>query len=202
MKADLKLKSEWVDDYTIAVSWVDVIIKERKGNFIKDTIFVIASLGFFLFALFAIISEVNFLPLIVWLLFFVAYVFLGARRSTVSNIVEIGKTETRHDGHIFPTARITRFEIGSESALLGEVTTKPLIGERGKNQEAEQTLIRMWVDDVTAYDLSKNSWQTPVNHRVRDALAKALEAVRDLDKQQEHEAEFGKVADDTGMPDY
>ena len=51
------------------------------------------------------------------------------------------------------------------------------------------------------HNLSKNNWQQQVNHEIRDALAKGLEAVRDLDKQQEHEEKFGVVGDN-GMPDY
>ena len=67
---------------------------------------------------------------------------------------------------------------------------------------SDPSLIRMWVKDSYAEDISQNDWQNQVNHKIRDALAKALETVRNMDKQQEHEEKFGKVSDDTGMPDY
>lgn len=62
-------------------------------------------------------------------------------------------------------------------------------------------LIRMWINDSSAIQISLNNWQTQVNHEIRDALDGALKAVRDAGKQEEHEAEFGKQGD-FGMPDY
>jgi len=202
MAPRLNLKSKWVDDDTIAVSWVDVKIKERKPNFFKDALIVIVAVGVFIFTLFIALTELNFLLIILYILGLFGYIIVSAMPQTVPNLVTFGKDETTHNGRKFPTANITRFEMGSELALLGSVTTKPLIGEKGKDHEANQTLVRMWVDDVTAYDLSKNSWQQPENHQIRDALAKALDAVRNRNKQEEHEEKFGKVSNDTGMPEY
>ena len=87
-------------------------------------------------------------------------------------------------------------------ALEGGVSTKPFVGQAGQDHDANQTIIRLWVDDAHAHNVTKNNWQSQVNHKIHDALTKALEAVRDVDKQEEHAEKFGVVDSDTGMPDY
>jgi len=198
-KRDLNLKSEWIDPETVRVTWVDVKIRERDLS--SGLLIVGVGLGGFFFAAFLAISSGNFIGLLLWLGALITMVVVGSKNYEQPNSITIGKNIIRHQENEFSTDQITRFEMGTEMALLGGVKTKPFVGEQGKDHEANQFLIRMWVDDAHAYDLSKNNWQQQVNHEIRDALSKALEAVRDIDQKQEHEEKFG-IVDDSGMPDY
>ena len=194
MASNLKLKSEWIDKETIRVSWVDVKIRER--SFGSQTLLVFVALGGFFLSLSMLMSSGSLIGLPIWIGSILALIVFYSTKVKEPNSITIGKTETRHKRQIFPTNQITRFEMGSEIALLGAVATKPAI-----EGSVNQTIIRMWIDDSSAYDLSKNNWQQQVNHEIRDALAKALDAVRNIDKQESHEAEFGKTGD-FGMPEY
>lgn len=195
---DLKLQSEWTSPETVKVSWVDVRRRERTAG--NQLGFVILILGGGFIGLLISIPESNPLPFLIILFGSIAGLFMYGKSYTEPNSIIIGKTETRHRGNAFPTAKVTRFEMGTEMALEGGVSTKPFVGQAG--QDANQTIIRFWVDDARAHTVTKNNWQSQVNHEIHDALTKALEAVRDAGKQEEHEKNFGKVSNDTGMPDY
>lgn len=116
---------------------------------------------------------------------------------SLRNQVRIAKDRFTHRKFSVPTSSITRFEYGTKEQLTGAKE----VGLDSKTLH-NPTIIRLWVGDATAYEISRNNWQTQVNHEIQTALTKALETVRDFDKQQKHAQEFGTVSTDTGMPDY
>lgn len=196
----LQLESEWIDPETVKVSWVDVKMRERTFSNDWGTVLAIIC-GFIVIIFLAFALESPLIPFIGVGLGIFAFNQYG-KNVTEPNSITIGKTDTRHRDKVFPTAKITRFEMGTELALEGGVSTQAFMGRAGHEQDANQTIIRLWVDDARAYNITKNNWQTQVNHEIRDALAKALSAVRDLDTQQESAEQFGVVDGETGMPDY
>lgn len=200
MATDLKLKSEWIDPETVKVSWVDVKRRERTAG--NQLGFIVLILGGAFVGLLISIPASNPLPFLVILFGSIAGLFMYGRSYDEPNSLTIGKTETRHRDNAFPTAKITRFEMGTEMALEGGVSTKPFVGQAGQDQDANQTIIRFWVDDARAHNITKNNWQSQINHEIHDALTTALEAVRDVDKKEEHAEKFGVVDGETGMPDY
>lgn len=195
MASDLKLQSQWINDRTIRVSWMDVKIRERNAG--NQMAMVVVTLGGFFLALGMGLSSGNLWGLLLWLGAVFGWVWWASTKEEVPNSIDIGSDATTHNGRSFNTQDITRFEMGTEVALLGASSTKPIIGEN-----INQTIIRMWLNDTSAYDLAKHNWQQQVSHEINSALTNALKEIRDLDKQQEHAEKFGVVDGDTGMPDY
>ena len=199
MTTDSKLKSDWVSEKELRVSWIDV--KRRERTFANQVALVIGILGSFILGSVILFNTGNIVIFLVLVIGSIVGFALYGRSYEEPNSVTFGEKETTHRGSRFPTDKITRFEMGSEMALEGGVSTKPFIGGQGKDHEANQTIIRLWVEDMSAHNITRNNWQSQVNHEIHGALTKALEAVRNLKKQQEHAKEFGTVGDD-GMPDY
>jgi len=91
-----------------------------------------------------------------------------------------------------PTNRITRIEYGKRSQWTG-YNPPNLI---------DPTEIRVWIDDDTSHVVSTNNWQPQVNHRIRNALEKALLAVRaEKNKTAQVRQSHGR-ANEYGMPNY
>lgn len=197
MAKNLNLDANWLDDETLRVSWLDV---KANDNNILLTVFVpLIGVCMFFYGMFVVITGGGFGLFIFGILFTIGAIFWSRIGSTsVENHVDFTAQTVRHGGRTYPTNDITRFEYGVRSALTGQAPMRDGQGD----PMSDPSLIRMWVKDSYAEDISQNAWQNQVNHKIRDALAKALETVRNMDKQQEHEEKFGKVSDDTGMPEY
>ena len=193
MATALKLKSKWLDEETLRVSWVDV--KANDNNLWLSMVIPLIFAGVFVYGIFLMIANTTFSMLavgMVGLFISITWAQLGSTKSR--NHVDFSADAIEHEGRKFSTAKITRFEYGLRSTLTGSGgQSSPM---------SDPNIIRMWIEDTRPHYISKNKWQNQVNHEIHSALTKALEAVRDLDKRQEHEAEFGKVDGDTGMPDY
>lgn len=198
MTDNLDLKMERIDQDTIRVSWNDT-------NPNPWVMFVFIAVLIFMLIVFVAIGAptesglLGFvgLTVIMTILWFIIKRKPQLRRifalsHTKPNVVEFGRTTTIHGSSSIPTDEITRFEYGLKSQL---------IGVRPVESENDPMVIRMWLNDSKAYDFSENNWQTQLNHEIRDTLALALKAVRNIEKQEFHEAEFGKTGD-FGMPEY
>jgi hypothetical protein len=197
MAKDLNLDATWVDSENLRVSWTDV--QANDNNKAMSIILPIVIFVFVLIGIFNGISGGGFGMMGFALLFAFGSVFWFRSGSTSKpNQITFNAKTISHQGLEFPTAQVTRFEYGSKSQLTG---WKPMKDGKG-NPMSDPTLIRMWVNDSSAHTISENNWQTQVNHKIRDTLDKALIAVRDVQKKEAHEAEFGDTSGDFGMPDY
>lgn len=204
VKLSLDLETQRFDDQTLIVSWNDT---EQNA---LQTFFSIGLMGFVSLVWIVVGYRMDnlwigtFAAVVVVVLMIQSHRFWPPlfnflrdgldTRCMIKNAVKFSRdTVVLQDGASVETSRISRFEYGSEAQLLGG---------QPNPQGGSKNVIRMWIDDSSAVSISTNRWQNQINHEIHTALTKALEAVRDIDKQQEHEQEFGKVSDDTGMPDY
>jgi len=131
MASDLKLQSQWINDRTIRVSWMDVKIRERNAG--NQMAMVVVTLGGFFLALGMGLSSGNLWGLLLWLGAVFGWVWWASTKEEVPNSIDIGSDATTHNGRSFNTQDITRFEMGTEVALLGASSTKPIIGENEGN---------------------------------------------------------------------
>jgi len=192
MAMDLNLKAHWLEgESVIQVSWNDHVLKSFNSS--GGIFAVIAGVGCLFFAGLTISTQ-NVGWLLGMVLAIAIPVMMYNRPFLVPKVVEIGRLETMANGQIFPTAEITRFDYGSRSSLSG---VHPPQGS-----SADPIIIRMWLNDSRAITIAEHNWQNQISHEIRDTLARALEDVRNLDKQDAHEAEFGKSSGDFGVPDY
>lgn len=192
MAKNLNLKARWVDDDTIRVTWTDV-----KAN---DQMTAVAVFGGLAMVVGFVVSLLNnsFGGGAVSLI--AGFVFLIWWRSgshSVENQVDFTADTVTHQGRKYPTKEITRFEYGLTTALTGTSVKRDGKG----NALSDPTLIRMWINDARAVEISSNNWQNQVNHEIRDQLSAALRTIREDQTKREQEAEHGKVGD-LGMPDY
>lgn len=197
MAKGLKLENDWIDDKTLRVSWMDV--KSNDNNLFLTMVLplIATAITFYGFYLGMTTGSFGLILLgFVLILGTVGWSRMGAL--SVKNQVEFSPEYITHNGRKFRTNDVTRFEIGSKTTLTGE--NRMVDGQN--NPMSDPMLIRMWINDTSPHVMSSNNWQIQVNHEIRDTLAKALEAVRNIDKQQDHEEKFGVVDSDTGMPDY
>jgi len=191
---DLNLRVEQVGPDGIKVSWTDLKFKEDWGA-VGNTAFGVGVIITFL-GMIPIAMSGGWIVMPVWIGGLVATFVYMRRPEEVPNSVTFGKTTTKHKDNTFTTSEITRIEYGPETQLTGAQTRTAFANEN----EQPQTLIRLWINDNYAYNISLNTWQTQVNHQIRDTLAKALDQVRAGQAQQNHEATHGKQSD-FGMPD-
>lgn len=180
--ARLKLKAERLNEGAIRVSWTDVYYLPQHVQILFG---LVAFVGFILGLVRSITTEAM-LPFGLALLIALFTVFLTLRRYSKINMVTFSAdtTKTLHNG-IFPTAEITRFDMTTKQ---DEATGNP-------------TIIRLWIDDSASYTIAENKWDQGVNHQIRDTLDKSLRSVRDAEKTEQMEEEFGETGD-FGMPDY
>ena len=197
MAKSLNLSSDWLDSGTLRVSWTDT--KANDNNLLLTMVIPLICACIFFFGIFLFITGgTGWFIVIGFILIFVSIFWSRGGSISYPNHVDFSPTAIKHGGRTFSTHEVTRFEYGLRTSLTG---AGPMRDGQGQPM-SDPTIIRMWIGDSDSYDISQNNWQVQVNHKIRDALSRALETVRDLDKKKEHEAQFGKVADDTGMPDY
>jgi hypothetical protein len=192
---NLNLKVTRPDDNTIRVSWDDLFLRvfSKKESGIWGF-----SVGvppfFFLLVMSTLVSPYFMLISIIWAL---AGIYLFNRPRMEPRSITFTPETVHHEGRSYPTERITRFEYGSRQALTGVSPRKDLQGQPAE----DPYLIRMWIDDAKAVELSVNNWQTQVNHQIRDALDRALTTVRQEQAKAEQAETYGQQ-DDKGLPDY
>ena len=206
MGKSLKLKVKKNSDDILVVSWRDVWYPEFSNRYEKKkrfwlTLWFVASL----WILFQFTASDNYqlhggslgLAVFLWGAGFIAgmfvLAFLFGRRRMVKNEVKFSHSYVEHANQLFPLEEVTRFEMGTKRDLTGNGPP------RGRTMDPY--IIRMWLHDNQAHDVSINAWQTQVCHQIRDTLTNALEAVRGKKTDQQNEANFGVVGDN-GMPDY
>lgn len=197
MAKKLNLKADWINEETLRISWMDV--KANDNN--KAAMIILPIVIFVLFIVSAgvALSDGGFgfmgLVLIGTL---VSVTWFRSGSTSVPNHIDFSAKDISHKGQKFPTHEVSRFEYGLKSALTG--VTPPRDGNG--NSMSDPLLIRMWINDAFPHEISSNNWQVQINHEIRDALAKALDAVRNVEKKQSQAKEFGEVNGDFGMPDY
>lgn len=190
MARDLKLKTEWLDDKTARVSWVDNVPNYmQKGrmlaNLIGGVIAVLIGLGSLLFGQFI-------LAIFLIIAGFVAISRVFASH-TVPNVVRISPDGISHGGQPIVGGKVSRVEYGKQSHWTGATL------QQGTPDPME---IRLWFDnDRDFHVLSVNTWQPRVNHQIKAEIEDAIAAVKKVSQVQKHEAEHGKQGD-FGMPDY
>lgn len=141
------LNSEWIDPETVKISWHDVKVREDGAG--NQMMIALIGIGGFAFTAYQAFGQGNLIFLPIWLCALVGLIMFNSTKVTEPNSITIGKLETRHNGRVFQTNEITRFEMGKETALLGGVATKPAVA----GGRVDQTIIRLWIDDASAYDL-------------------------------------------------
>lgn len=195
MAQELNLKST-PSGGGVRVSWDDNKANDTKKG--ADWAVSITVLASWLILGFIAIAATSGWPILLSLIISGGAIFWYQKGSyTVSNAVEFTPDTITHQGRSFPTKQVTRFDYGLKSALTG---VQPARAKNG-NTASDPTIIRIWIDDAEAYTISENNWQTQVNHKIRDALAAGLDAVRKDQAAQEKADKFGDQGD-LGMPDY
>ena len=195
MARALNLQTTRTDDGAIKVSWDDTV----KGDFTTSgqTMYgLVAFGGFLLFMILGFSAGIGWMLLALpWV---IGCVFLMRQTKMEPNAVTFDKDNVRHKGQVFETATVTRFEYGLRSQLTGQ---QPYRDPKSGHTASDPAMIRMWINDASAHIISESNWQNQVVHEIRDALDKALLAVRKEAVQLEREATHGKTGD-FGMPDY
>lgn len=195
MARALNLQTTRTEDGAIKVSWDDTV----KGDFTAggQNKYGLAAVGGFLFFII-----LGFAAGIGWMLLSIPWMLgcISLMRQTKMqpNAVIFDKDTIRHKDQVFATPTVTRFEYGLRSQLTGQ---QPYRNEKTGAVSSDPAMIRMWVNDASAHIISESNWQNQVVHEIRDALDKALLAVRKEAVQLEREATHGKTGD-FGMPDY
>lgn len=191
MARNLNLKPTPTGNGGIKVSWTDVAKRPNPS--------IVVMLVYSIFAVVGILLPLTtgFVGFVIWFGVTLGFPILMKMKVEESNSITFERDVTTHKGQTFPTSDISRIEYGSEKELTGAITKTAFQMEN----EEPQTLIRFWVDDNYSHNISLNTWQNQVNHEIRDTLAKALDAVRKVEKEKEHEAEHGKKGD-FGVPEY
>lgn len=206
MAKSLKLNVKKNPDGILVVSWRDVWYPEFSSRYEKKKRFWITL--WFVFSLWLLLQSTSSdyyqlhggslgLAVLLWGAGFIAGMFVLAfffgRRRMVKNEVKFSHSYVEHENQLFPLEEVTRFEMGTKRELTRN--TPP------SGRTMDPYIIRMWLNDNQAHDVSINAWQTQVCHQIRDTLANSLEAVRGKKAEQQNDAKFGVVGDN-GMPDY
>ena len=194
MTTDLKLRREDFEDGSFLISWVDTVSPKFTGGggqFIPIAVLALAG-GLII----AVVME-TLAPLIIGLLIAGGLLVLSRRNQEVPNAVGFSRDVITHKLQEFPTADITRFEYGLRSAMTGQEPNK----HEPSGKSTDPMVIRMWINDAHAHQISINNWQNQVNHQIRDTLAKALDRVR-KDSAKTHNIEKYGEKGEFGVPDY
>jgi hypothetical protein len=195
LMARLNLSSQRLNAKTIEISWTDRKPNDTKG--LKVAFFSISIFALFIAGMVFVFQDKGFGLLALTPVTAIIYTIWFHGSSSKPNSVKFSTDTVTHRGRSFSTDEITRFEYGLQSQLTGIM---PETYDNG-HRETDPHLIRMWINDASAYEVSANNWQTQVNHEIRDALASALDQVRKDQAAVEHEKAHGK-AGDFGLPDY
>lgn len=193
--ADLNLRSKWIDDKTVKVSWNDRHFAEfdRGSGDLHAAIFGIC----FFAGLFLSLYHRDPTPGIIGTILAFGVCVLYCIPISKTKEITIGADITIFGGNQYRTAEITRFEYGYRFNLTGQVPERDGAG----NQVLDPVLVRMWINDRAAVKLSENAWQLQDNHRIRNDLEMALLAVRKSVEKSKHDGKYGRVTSD-GIPDY
>lgn len=195
MARALNLQTTRTDDGAIKVSWDDTV----KGDFTTSgaNMYGLAAVGgFLLFTVLGFAAGVGWFFLsIPWML---GCISMMRQTKMKPNAVIFDKDRIRHGDDVFATPTVTRFEYGLRSQLTGQ---QPYRNPKTGDFASDPAMIRMWINDASAHIISESNWQNQVVHEIRDALDKALLAVRKEAVREEREATHGKTGD-FGMPDY
>jgi hypothetical protein len=195
MSKNLNLKVARPDDETIHVTWDDPVLAEFSSG--EANLWGLLAGGGFIAALVIGIASMDLTIAFIGLAWLIGCLVMFKQPRMVSRSIIFTHDEVIHEGRSYPTELVTRFEYGSRHALTGQA---PYSDGKGITH-ADPTLIRMWIEDASAVELSMNSWQSQVNHKIRDALDRALTTVRQEQVEAERVATYGQQ-DDKGMPDY
>jgi hypothetical protein len=169
MERKLNIKLDQGENGSVIVQWTDISMKPRQSIWVYILLTVFFLVSFFTSFFFGF-----------WLLFFafgvpLALQFYWAKPIEKFNSIEFGPKVTKFlNGESVPTKEISHIEYGDEEALTGARSKTAL---KTENQNP-QTLIRLWVQDSYAMNISLNRWQHQVNHHIVDTLQKALEKAR------------------------
>ncbi|SCZ74310.1 hypothetical protein SAMN04488118_1272 [Epibacterium ulvae] len=196
MAKDLKLKTERINDTTVRVSWTDPVLGDfSKGN--SNMLGAIAGIGFLICMGVGLVNQ-TFTPLLVGFALIIGCLVMLKTTRMVDRQIVFDPETTLVEGRRYPTDQITRFEYGLRSQLTGE---QPYRDPKSGAVHSDPTLIRMWLNDSDALQISINNWQPQVCHKIRNALDEALLFVRKEQKQADHREKYGSKGD-FGMPEY
>ena len=189
MANDLNLNLEWVKRGVVRVSWTDTYLVEFQRG-MHSLYVAAASTWGIVFILMAL--SIGLGSILIGFAGLGAILFALKLTRTRPNAVTISATTFKARMWSVPTNRITRIEYGKRSQWTG-YNPPNLI---------DPTEIRVWIDDDTSHVVSTNNWQPQVNHRIRNALEKALLAVRaEKNKTAQVRQSHGRT-NEYGMPNY
>ncbi|WP_299855388.1 hypothetical protein [uncultured Roseobacter sp.] len=191
MARKLNLKVEPTGNGGAKVSWTDVAKRPDLP--------IIAHIAFGIWAIGGVFASIvgGGVVGVIWFVGTIGWPLFLRTNVDKPNSITFEREVTTHNGQTFPTSQISRIEYGLETQLTGAKTKTAFAMEN----ENPQTLIRLWVDDSYAHNISLNNWQNQINHEIRDTLAKTLDAVRKVEAEEKHEETHGKSGD-FGVPDY
>lgn len=194
MAKELNLEFTQLPDGGIRVTWQDPVLAEFSNA--KSNMGALVVGGGALVWFIVTLATFNLIWVLVAIVWTFGGMFLFGRERMVQRSVTFTPSNVIHEGRSYPTEEITRFEYGLRYALTG---VAPARNEH--TTAVDPMLIRMWLNDAKPIELSQNNWQTQVNHEIRDALDRALTAVRQEQVEAERVATYGQQ-DDKGMPEY
>ena len=188
----LNLKTEWIDEQTVKVSWRDADRHElyrHRGDMIAIVAFV-----WFSFCFYNGLSSAD----LIWLPWgiggvFAALIFfkMGFSRA---NEISITKDHFIAQGLRYKTENITRIAFGSRQSFTGSTPYK---------LHLDATEIRAWINDNTSFVISANSWDNLVNTQIRNEIDTALQAIRKPEIEPVKDAAISPPKQDNfGLPDY
>jgi len=185
---DLNLKHEWTASGVAKVSWTDTYLPEFESG--AQALYVSAAgiwVIVFLFMTFS--GGLGFV--LVAIIGFTGILTALKMTRTRPNSVTISSAVFKAGDFSVATNRVTRIDYGQRSQWTGY-----------KPQDTMDPMeIRVWIDDDANHVISTNSWQPQVNLRIRNALEKALLAVR-AEKNEAVRAKASGPANEYGIPDY
>lgn len=196
MAKSLNLKANWINDETVRISWTDV--KANDNNKMAAVVIPLLIFVFFILSAITVLNGGGFgLMGLTIIGSIVGAIWFRSGSTTASNHMDFSAKSITYRGRKYPTSEVSRFEYGMKSQLTGATPMKDGNG----NSMSDPMLIRMWLNDAAAVEVSENNWQTQVNHEIRDALSKALSEVQRRQNSAVKAAEFGKSGE-FGVPDY
>lgn len=194
MAKELNLEFTRLPDGGVKVTWQDPVLAEFSNANSNIAALLIGGGG--IVWLIVTLATFNLIWLLVMFAWAIGGLIIFKTTRMVQRVVTFTPSKVIHEGRSYPTEQVTRFDYGLRYALTG---VAPARNEH--TTAVDPMLIRMWLNDASPIELSQNNWQTQVNHEIRDALDRALTAVRQEQVEAERVATYGQQ-DDKGMPDY
>lgn len=194
MAKELNLEFTRLPDGGVKVTWQDPVLAEFSNT--NSNIAALLFGGTFLVCLIIGLASMSFTPTLFGAVILIGGLIWFKTARMVQRVVTFTPSKVIHEGRSYPTEQVTRFDYGLRYALTGVAPA-----QNKDTTAVDPMLIRMWLNDASPIELSQNNWQTQVNHEIRDALDRALTAVRQEQVEAERVATYGQQ-DDKGMPDY